>query len=157
LIAVDSTGLRLSMIDEVAARLNAKAGIERDRLAVTFTHTHTAPKVNGACDTIFSTPIPPEHQAHIDRYTNELTDALEQVALAALNDRRPGERHSRLCQESPHGRRAGRPRPADARRNVGRRRRDPRDLRQLRLPLRHPFQQQSQRRLGRFRGGGSRA
>jgi hypothetical protein len=89
LITVDSLGIRLPMVEEVARRLKKKAGIDRERLAVTFTHSHTTPKVNGACDTIFSTPIPPEHQAHIDRYTDELTDALEKVALAALADRRP--------------------------------------------------------------------
>ncbi len=88
LVTVDSLGLRLSMVEEVARRLKARAGIERRRLAVTFTHSHTTPKVNGASDTIFSTPIPPEHQAHIDLYTAELTDALEKVALAALADRR---------------------------------------------------------------------
>ncbi len=89
LFTIDSTGIRELMIDEVAVRLKEKAGIERDRIAATFTHTHTAPKVNGACDTIFSTPIPQQHQAHIDRYTRELTEALAQVALSALADRKP--------------------------------------------------------------------
>jgi hypothetical protein len=73
----------------VARRLKEKAGIERDRLVITFTHTHTAPKVVGASDTIFQTPMPPEHQAHIDRYTKELTESLVKVALDALADRKP--------------------------------------------------------------------
>jgi hypothetical protein len=73
----------------VARRLKDKAGIERQRLVILYSHSHTTPKVNGASDTIFSSPIPPEHQQHIDRYTNELTDALENVALAALADRKP--------------------------------------------------------------------
>jgi hypothetical protein len=89
LITVDSTGLPMSMVDEVAARLHAKAGIARERLIVTFTHTHTAPKITGVCDTVFSTPIPADHQARIDRYTKELTDALETVALEALKHRQP--------------------------------------------------------------------
>jgi putative membrane-bound dehydrogenase-like protein len=89
LITVDSLGVRESMVDEVARRLKEKAGIERDRVAVTFSHSHTTPKLTNVCDTIFSSPIPAEHQAHIDRYTAELTDALEQVALAALADRAP--------------------------------------------------------------------
>lgn len=89
LITVDSLGIRLPMVEEVARRLKEKAAIERERLVITFTHSHTTPKVNGASDTIFSTPIPPEHQQHIDQYTNELTDALEKVALAALADRKP--------------------------------------------------------------------
>ena len=89
LITLDNLGIRQTMVDEVARRLQQRCGIDRDRVAVTFSHTHTAPKVMGACDTIFSTPIPPDHQAHIRRYTAELTDALESVAVAALADRRP--------------------------------------------------------------------
>ena len=89
LITVDSLGVRLPMVEEVAARLKEKAGIDRDRVAVTFSHSHTTPKVNGATDTIFSSPIPPEHQVQIDRYTRELTDWLEQAALSALAARRP--------------------------------------------------------------------
>jgi hypothetical protein len=88
LITLDNLGVRLPMTEEVARRLKEKAGIERDRLIVTFTHTHTAPKVVGASDTIFQSPMPPEHQAHIDRYTKELTDHLVNVSLEALADRK---------------------------------------------------------------------
>jgi hypothetical protein len=89
LITIDSLGVRQTMVDEVARRLREEADIQRERLAVTFTHTHTAPKVSGACDTIMGWPLPPEHQQRIDRYTEELTGALEKVALAALADRQP--------------------------------------------------------------------
>ena len=89
LVTLDNLGIPLSMTDDVAARLKATASIDRDRFAVTFTHTHTAPKVNGASDTIFSSPIPAEHQEHIDQYTKDLADAMEQAALAALAGRRP--------------------------------------------------------------------
>jgi putative membrane-bound dehydrogenase-like protein len=89
LISLDSLGIRESMVDEVAKRLKEKAGIQRDRIAVTFSHSHTTPKVNNACDTIFSSPIPPQHQANIDRYTIELTNAMEEAALKALADRKP--------------------------------------------------------------------
>jgi putative membrane-bound dehydrogenase-like protein len=89
LIAVDNLGIRLPMVEEVAARLEKKANVSRSRVAVVFSHSHTTPMVKGSSETIFSTPIPPEHQAHIDRYTAELTDWLEDVALAALADRRP--------------------------------------------------------------------
>jgi hypothetical protein len=91
LITIDSLGIRLPMIEEVAKRLKSKAGIERDRFVVMFTHCHTTPKLKGASDTVFSAPIPPEHQAHIDRYDREVTDALEKVALAALADRKPAK------------------------------------------------------------------
>jgi hypothetical protein len=89
LVTVDSLGFRLPMVDEVARRLREKAGIQPARFSACFSHSHTTPKVNGASDTIFSEPIPPEQQKQIDRYTGELTDAIEKVALAALADRKP--------------------------------------------------------------------
>jgi hypothetical protein len=89
LLAIDSLGVRMPMVDEVAARLEKKLGIPRSHVALTFTHSHTTPKVNGASDNIFSTPIPPAHQEHIDRYTKQLADWLEQVASQAVQDRRP--------------------------------------------------------------------
>jgi hypothetical protein len=90
LIAIDSLGVRMTMVDEVAARLERKLGIPRQNVALTFSHSHTTPKVNDACDNIFSTPIPPAHQQHIDRYTKELTDALEKVVGQAVQNRQPG-------------------------------------------------------------------
>ncbi len=93
LISLDSLGIRESMVNEVAKRLQAKAGVERRQIVVAFSHSHTTPKVKGACDTIYCMPIAPEFQEHIDRYTAELTDALEAAALKALADRRPSTLH----------------------------------------------------------------
>jgi hypothetical protein len=89
LLAIDSLGVRMALVDEVAARLERRLGIPRHQVALTFSHSHTTPKVNGASDNIFSTPIPLAHQEHIDRYTRDLTDALEQVAGQAVQNRQP--------------------------------------------------------------------
>jgi putative membrane-bound dehydrogenase-like protein len=89
LLTVDNLGIPAGMVEEVAARLEKKAKLPRDRLAITATHTHTAPMLSGVAPTLFGMPIPKEHQEHIDRYTSELTDKLEKVALAALADRKP--------------------------------------------------------------------
>lgn len=88
LVAVDNLGVPDEVTQEVSKRLRA-AGVAPERFSVTATHTHTAPMLKGCAPTIFGMPIPPEHQAHIDRYTREFTDKLEQVALAALKDRKP--------------------------------------------------------------------
>src|SRR5262249_59696294 len=88
LVTADLCGITPAITDELARRLQA-AGVRRERLAVTVTHTHTAPIVTGYLATLFGQPIPPEHQQHIDRYTRELLDKLERVAKAALADRRP--------------------------------------------------------------------
>jgi putative membrane-bound dehydrogenase-like protein len=89
LITVDNLGIPARLVDELAGRLAKKARLARSRLAVTATHTHTAPMLTGVAPTLFGQPIPREHQERIDRYTEELTDKLEQVALVALADRKP--------------------------------------------------------------------
>ena len=91
LLAIDSLGVRSTMVDEVARRLNAKYHIPRENVALTYSHSHTTPKVSGVCENIFSEPIPEPHQAHIDHYTRELTDAIERAAVAAIEDLRPGQ------------------------------------------------------------------
>jgi putative membrane-bound dehydrogenase-like protein len=89
LITVDNLCVPDYLVADVAARLHKQVGIPCERLAVTSTHTHTAPMLRNVAPTLFGMPIPPEHQNHIDRYTRELTDNLEKVALAALKDRAP--------------------------------------------------------------------
>ncbi len=89
LLAIDSLGVREPMVDMVAAALQSKYQIPRQQVALTFTHTHCAPKVDGASDTIFSTPIPLTHQLHIDRYGKELTKLLIEVASEAVKNRQP--------------------------------------------------------------------
>ncbi|HYT61875.1 MAG TPA: neutral/alkaline non-lysosomal ceramidase N-terminal domain-containing protein [Haliangiales bacterium] len=89
LITVDNCGVSALVIDEVATRLKRKATLPRERLAVCSSHTHSGPCVLGFAPNIFAMPIPAAQQATIERYTRELTDKLEQVALAALADRKP--------------------------------------------------------------------
>lgn len=87
LITVDNCGVPGHIREEIVRRLRGR--VKPERLAVCSTHTHSAPCLGGLLPTLFGEAIPPEHQARIDRYTRELTDALERVALAALADRRP--------------------------------------------------------------------
>src|SRR5262249_39634517 len=43
LITTDNLGVPAAIVEEVAMRLHKKAGIRRERFAVTATHTHTGP------------------------------------------------------------------------------------------------------------------
>jgi hypothetical protein len=88
LITVDATGIPASLRDEVARRLQSKRKVHPDRVAICVTHTHAAPCLEGYLPTLFGEPIPPDQQDRIARYTAEFTDALEQVALAALKNRK---------------------------------------------------------------------
>ncbi|HKD36399.1 MAG TPA: neutral/alkaline non-lysosomal ceramidase N-terminal domain-containing protein, partial [Pirellulales bacterium] len=89
LLTADNCGIQEPMIEEVARRLAAKAGIKRERIACCSTHTHCAPMVNGFAPFILGGALPPEHQRHIDRYTQEVIDKLTQAALEALAARKP--------------------------------------------------------------------
>ena len=91
LITVDNCGIPASMRTELAERLRKKAGLKAERLAICFSHTHTAPCLKGALVNIFSSDVPPQHQSNIDRYSRQLIDQLEEVALAALAGRKPAE------------------------------------------------------------------
>ena len=89
LLTVDSLGVPDSVVVEVAARLKLEAGIERDHFAVSSSHTHSAPMLIGIAPNIFGKPLPEDQHDHVARYTRQLIDKLEQVALSALKDRRP--------------------------------------------------------------------
>ncbi len=89
LITVDNCGVPAGVRDEVAARLKRKARLSTDRFAICSTHTHSAPWVRGFAPNIFGAPIPPDQEERVLRYTRELTDALETVALQALADCQP--------------------------------------------------------------------
>src|SRR4051812_42964215 len=84
LITVDNCGVPVNVRNEVVSRLKKARHIEPERVAICSSHTHSGPCVQGFAPNIFGEPLPPEHQAHVDRYTRELIDALETVSLQAL-------------------------------------------------------------------------
>jgi hypothetical protein len=88
LVTVDNCGVPAALRNAVLLRLAQTTKCTPERFALSFSHTHCAPCLTGALVNIFSLDIPPEHQAHIDRYTGELIDKIEQVVRAALADRR---------------------------------------------------------------------
>jgi putative membrane-bound dehydrogenase-like protein len=88
LVTADLCGVPAAFTEQLATRLRS-AGVRRERFTLAVTHSHTAPLVTGYLHTLFVQPIPPEHQQHIDRYTAELLDKLENVAKEALANRRP--------------------------------------------------------------------
>lgn len=98
LITVDNCGVPGTVRAELVARLQRKRRVSPDRVALCSTHTHSGPWLNGFAPNIFGGPIPPDQQARVDRYTRELTDALETVALRALDDRRPAQLTRGLTQ-----------------------------------------------------------
>jgi len=91
LITVDNCGVPANVREAVVQRLQRRKHVDPDRVAICSTHTHSAPWLKGYLPNLFSGPIPPEEQARVERYTREVIDALETVALKALADRRPAK------------------------------------------------------------------
>jgi putative membrane-bound dehydrogenase-like protein len=91
LVTMDNLGIPDWMTREVGQRLHEKTGLDPERLTITFTHTHTAPMLRGTCATIFSAPIPSEHQERIDKYTEQMTTALVEVVTKALDSRQKSQ------------------------------------------------------------------
>src|SRR5579871_367776 len=57
-ITVDNLGVPARLVDDLAGRLGKKSKLAPPRLAVTATHTHTAPMLTGVAPTLFGEPIP---------------------------------------------------------------------------------------------------
>ena len=89
LVAVDNCAVGSKVVEEVAARLNKRVKLPRERFVVCSTHTHCAPALSSGLDFIFGDPLPPDQRSRIERYTRELTDAIEKAALLALAARAP--------------------------------------------------------------------
>lgn len=90
LIAAELIGTPEILVGPLAERLK-KVGVDRSRLAIFATHTHSGPCLAGFLnETHFSAYLPEDQMSRIEAYTAQLLDRLESVALAALKDRRPG-------------------------------------------------------------------
>ncbi len=89
LVAIDNCAIGSKITEEVAARLKTKVGLKRERFAICATHTHCGPALHSELMFIFGKPLPADQAERIARYTRELTDAIEKVALASLADRKP--------------------------------------------------------------------
>ena len=89
LVAVDNCAVGAKVIEEVAGRLSRKVKLPRERFVVCSTHTHCAPALSSGLEFIFSGPLPADQRSRIDRYTRELTDAIEKAAVDALAARAP--------------------------------------------------------------------
>ena len=87
---VENCGLPDELTEEVSGRVSNKTGIPRENFVACFTHTHSAPCLTNAASFIFSADISPEQQATIDRYTCQLANWMETVAMEALTRRKPG-------------------------------------------------------------------
>lgn len=91
LVTVDNCILPGAVTEDVRRRLGEKLRVRPEAVAVTVTHTHSAPCLSGAAPNLFASELAAADLAAIATYTQFLTDRIEQVALAACADRQPAE------------------------------------------------------------------
>lgn len=87
-ITVDTLGIPDDLTERVAEKLKAH-GLDRSRLAICASHTHSGPMIRNCANTLFGKPIPEDHWQHILTYSDELETKLVTVAVDALTDRKP--------------------------------------------------------------------
>ncbi len=88
LVSIDNLGIPDSMVAELAAALE-KAGVPRDGVCISASHTHSAPMLKTVAPHIFGRDFTPAEQASIDQYTDLVKKALVDVSIAALRNRQP--------------------------------------------------------------------
>ena len=89
LLTVDNCILPAAVTETVRTRLSQRLQLPPDRVAITVTHTHSAPCLTGAAPNIFAADIAAEDQEAVDAYTRFFTDRLEEAAATALQNRQP--------------------------------------------------------------------
>ncbi|MDA1229717.1 MAG: neutral/alkaline non-lysosomal ceramidase N-terminal domain-containing protein, partial [Planctomycetota bacterium] len=87
-ITVDTLGIPDVLHGRIAEKLKPH-GIDRSRLAICASHTHSGPMIRDCANTLFGQPIPDDHWQTILKYTDELEARLVNVAIAALADGKP--------------------------------------------------------------------
>jgi neutral ceramidase len=87
IVTTDLIGLPGTLADEVAARARREFGIERARLLLNSSHTHTGPVVWPGLITMFS--LPADQEAILRDYAARLTDDLTNVIAKAIADLAP--------------------------------------------------------------------
>lgn len=89
LLTIDNCILPGALAEEVRGRLVRRFGLPSGNVALTVTHTHSAPCLTGAAPNIFAQDLAETDRQQIADYTRFFTDRLEEAAATALKDRQP--------------------------------------------------------------------
>jgi hypothetical protein len=87
IVTMDLIGLPRSISDVVAARIEKQYGIERARLLLNCSHTHTGPMVRQNLEIMFD--LTPQDRQVVDDYARNLTDTLVNLVGAAAGKLQP--------------------------------------------------------------------
>ncbi|MBI4908724.1 MAG: neutral/alkaline non-lysosomal ceramidase N-terminal domain-containing protein [Acidobacteria bacterium] len=87
LVTSDLLGFNKEMSEAVSRRAREKYKLERDKIAINSSHTHSAPVTGMVLRPAY--PITPEHEPAIQRYTEKLLNQTVDAIGAALADLQP--------------------------------------------------------------------
>src|SRR5260221_13055462 len=87
ILSTDLVGLPRGITDVVAARALKEYGLDRARLAINSSHTHTGPMIRGNLSMLFE--LDEEQKRRGDEYSRELIEELVAVVGAAIGDLAP--------------------------------------------------------------------
>ncbi|MBI3696532.1 MAG: neutral/alkaline non-lysosomal ceramidase N-terminal domain-containing protein, partial [Acidobacteria bacterium] len=87
IVTTDLIGLPRSISEVVAARVAKEHGLDRARLVLNSSHTHTGPLIANNLSIMFE--LKPEEQQVVDEYAQKLAETLVRVIGAALADLSP--------------------------------------------------------------------
>ncbi|WP_339922269.1 neutral/alkaline non-lysosomal ceramidase N-terminal domain-containing protein [uncultured Cyclobacterium sp.] len=96
LITVDLVGIPNHITQKLARQLSEKVGLDPAQLVICASHTHGGPEVGNLLnilqyrgETFSDSLLSVAQLVHISNYTEQLSQKLEEVALAALKNRAP--------------------------------------------------------------------
>jgi hypothetical protein len=87
ILSTDLVGLPRGITDVVGARALKEYNLDRARLVINSSHTHTGPLIRGNLNLMFE--LDAEQQTRVDDYSLELTEKLVAVVGAAISDLAP--------------------------------------------------------------------
>ncbi len=88
-VTIDNCILPAAIAEEIRGRVSRRTGLDGAQIALTVTHTHSAPCLTGAAPNIFAQDMTVEDQHEIEIYTRWFVDRVEESVARALDDRKP--------------------------------------------------------------------
>ena len=89
IVTTDLIGLPRSITDVIAARAQKEHGLERSRLILNSSHTHSGPLIARNLELLFE--LKPDDRRVVDAYSRKLTDDLVTLIGKAIHDLSPAD------------------------------------------------------------------
>ncbi len=87
LVTADLIGIPRSLSESVAAEVQKRTGLPRERLMLTVSHTHCGPVIRDSLSDMYE--MPPEYARKVGPYTDKLRGWMVEVVVKAQADLRP--------------------------------------------------------------------